>query len=119
MVATPVLLEFQAIDVVMSPKEPSEYVAVLCTVAAHRRPASGFADLLNGQGYLVAGDRADGANRRRSDDRSSYLHARGHPTAAAETGADRSYARVRRLPGYGVCNILASRSISVGVELQG
>lgn len=119
MVATPVLLEFQAIDVVMSPKEPLEYVAVLCIVAPYRRPASGSADLLNGQRYRVAGDRADGANRRRSDDRISYRHARGQPTAAAEIGANRSYVLVRRTPGYGVRNILVSRSISVGVELQG
>ena len=78
-----------------------------------------FADSLNGQRYRVAGDRADGASGRSSDDRSSYRHARGQPTAAAETGADRSCARGRRTPNYGVCNILVSRSISVGVELQG
>ena len=79
----------------------------------------GFADSLNGQRYRVAGDQADGASGRRSDDRSSYRHAGGHPTAAAFPGADRSHVRVRRTPGYGVCNILVSRSISVGVELQG
>ena len=85
-----------------------------CTVrfvVPYRRPASGFADSLNGQRYRVAGDRADGASgRRRSDDRSSYRHAGGHPTAAAETGADGSCARVRRTPGYGVCNIQIGRA---------
>jgi len=73
-------------------------------------------------GGAASGSAAGGSGGARSDDRSSCLHARRQPiAAAADTAADRSDGRVRRLPGYGVCNIRirARISISVGVELLG
>jgi len=71
-------------------------------------------------GGAVGGSAAGGSGGARSDDRISCRHARHQPiAAAAETAADRSLGHIRRLPGYGLCNILATISISVGVELQG
>ena len=78
--------------------------------------------LLHGQYYCVAGDEgiSSGVGDGGSDVGSPYHHARRQPIApAAETAADRSHARVRRSPGYGLSKIVNSRSISVGVELQG
>src|ERR1039458_2927879 len=70
-VATPVLLDLQVTDVVMSPKEPSEYVAVAVYCCCVLATSVCFADSLNGQRYRIAGDRAGRASGRRSDDRSS------------------------------------------------
>jgi len=111
-VATTVLLEVQAAMLV----NPITFrLAVLLLKSL----------LCYGQRYRVAGgaaggSAAGGSGGARSDDRISSRHARRQPIAAAsETAADRSHGHRRRVPGYGVCNILARIFISVGVELQG